>query len=259
MNYGFGYVLSGGGARGMAHLGAYKALLEAGIRPGIVSGTSAGAIAGAFIANKMEPDEIFEIFNKSKVYKFLHLAFSKKGITDMQVFQQILDKYLKIKKFEELEIPLIVCATDLNNARPVYFKTGDLVSAVIASSSVPVLFNPVEIDGVCYTDGGVMNNLPVEPIENLCHQLIGVNINPVIAQNNFKSVTDIAVRCFHLAVHTEIMKKAPKFDIYIEPQKLAPYTMADISKSREIFDIGYESALAAVENWKETGKGNYKL
>jgi len=251
MNYRFGYVLSGGGARGMAHLGAYKALLESGIRPDIISGTSAGAIAGAFIANKMDPDEIFEIFNKTKVYKFLHLAFSKKGITDMLVFQQILDKYLKIRNFEELEIPLVVCATDLNNARPVYFRSGDIIRAVIASSSVPVIFNPVEIDGVSYTDGGVMNNLPVEPIENDCNRIIGVNINPVIPQDNFKSVTDIAVRCFHLAVHTEIMKKAPKFDIYIEPQQLARYNMAEISKSREIFDIGYEAALAAVENWKE--------
>lgn len=240
--YKTGYVLSGGGARGIAHIGAYKALIESGFKPDIISGTSAGAIAGAFIVNKFEPDEIFQIFSKANIFNFVHLAFSKKGFSEMSGLEKILDKYLKFKRLEDLEMPLIVCATDLNHARPKYFDHGNLIQAVIASASVPVFFNPVEIDGIFYTDGGVMNNLPLEPIEEICESLVGVNISPVIPQNEFNSMNDIAVRCFHLAVLTEIKKKTGKFDIYIVPEKLAGFNMTDIRKSMEIFNIGYEAA-----------------
>lgn len=240
--YDTGYVLSGGGARGIAHIGAYKALLESGIKPDVISGSSAGAIAGAFIANKFEPDEIVRIFSQTNIFHFVHLAFSKKGFSEMSGLAKILDKYLKIKKLEDLDIPLYVCATDLNNARAVYFNSGDLIKTVIASSSVPVFFNPAEIDGISYTDGGVMNNLPLEPIEGLCRNLIGININPVVNQEVFTNMNEIAVRCFHLAIHTEITKKTGKFDIYIVPEKLAGFNMIDIKKSQEIYNIGYEAA-----------------
>ena len=144
--YKTGLVLSGGGARGFAHLGVLQALNEAGIYPDIISGTSAGALAGVLYCDGHSPKKILKIMTRNSKLDYMRPVLPRNGILEISGINKLLEANLNAKKFEDLKMPLIVCATDLNNGRPVYFSKGDLISSVIASSSIPVMFKPVIIN-----------------------------------------------------------------------------------------------------------------
>ena len=238
-----GIVLSGGAIRGFAHAGALKALHEHGIYPEVVSGASAGSIVGALYADGYSPDEIYEIFVNKSLYKFLEFIVPNKGLVRMTGLYKTLIGSLRSKTFEELKLPLYVAVTDLNQAKCVYFSKGELAKYIIASSTIPILFQPMMIDGVTYVDGGVLNNLPLEPIENDCELLIGINVNPVLYQKNFASMMKVADRAVHMIIKQLIEPKIPKLDIYIEPAELHRFGLLDMARGREMFRIGYEETV----------------
>ena len=157
--YRLGLVLSGGGARGFAHIGVVQAMYEAGLRPDIISGTSAGSIVGAMIAAGHTPEECLNFFLGKKILHFARPTMSKKGIMIMNGMEERLAEFLHVKTFEELKIPLVITASDINGAVPVHFEKGELLPCIIASCSIPVVFTPREIDHVDYVDGGVFMNL----------------------------------------------------------------------------------------------------
>ncbi|MGQ9620869.1 MAG: patatin-like phospholipase family protein [Bacteroidales bacterium] len=239
--YSTGLVLSGGGVRGFAHVGIIKALNEAGIFPDVLSGTSAGAIVGALYADGYTPDEIMKIMRSHHWLNYMRPSVSKTGLLSISGIQKILKENLRAKTFNELKIKIFITATDFNNGKVVYFSEGDLIKTVIASSSIPVLFKPVIIDGITYFDGGVLDNLPVYPLENKCRVIIGSYVNPTGPEKKFKSLIQIAERTFLLNLSREVLTKATKFDLLIAPSELKDYPVLDPEKSEEIFRIGYES------------------
>jgi len=245
--YKTGLVLSGGGARGFAHLGAIKALNENGIYPDIVAGTSAGSIVGAFYCDGFQPEEIFSFFIEKGIYKYIEFIIPNRGLLKINGLVNLIENNLNSKYFDDLKIPFYATATDLNNARPVYFSSGELVPAIIASSSIPVIFQPFEINGVTYVDGGLTDNLPVEPLKNICEKIIGINVNPIGYQKNFNKLIDIAERTFHIAFNAGIFDKISSLDLYIQPEKLKNMGIFDVSKSPEIFNAGYQAALNALK------------
>ena len=196
--YRIGVVLSGGGARGFAHLGVMQALNDAGIFPDIISGTSAGALVGVLYADGYTPEEILQIMNSSSMLHYVRPTIPREGLLQISGIEGILKDYLKASRFEELAIPLYVTATDLNNGQATYFSKGELIKPVIASASIPVLFKPVIIDDIYYVDGGVMDNLPVSPIENKCSFIIGSSVNPTGYEKTVTSMVQIAERSFRL-------------------------------------------------------------
>jgi NTE family protein len=236
-----GLVLSGGGARGFAHLGVIQALNDAGIFPDVISGTSAGALAGVLYSDGNTPKEIHKIMNSGSRLDFMRPALPREGLLQIGGVIKILKSCLHAKTFEELKIPLFVTATDLNNGKAVYFSKGDLLDAVIASASIPVLFRPVIINGICYVDGGVLDNLPVRPIENKCKILIGSFVNPVGYVEKISGLINIAERTFMLSMSKEIAEKAKKFDLFIAPPELRNYKILDPEKADELFSIGYKA------------------
>jgi len=241
--YNTGLVLSGGGTRGFAHLGVLKALEEHNIKPDIIAGVSAGSIAGAFYADGKSPGEALELLANHKLLDYLELTIPKKtGLVGMKGFEKTLKEHLNAKTFEELKIPLIVFAVNMNTAEYVRFDKGDLITAVKASSSIPVVFPPVEIDGHQYLDGGIINNFPIEPLEDICKTIIGVNVNPIGPIEDLGNLRTIAERTFHLTLRSQAFSKEDRCDIYIEPEGLEKYSLLDVSKAREIYDIGYNKA-----------------
>ena len=238
--YKVGLVLSGGGAKGFAHVGALQALNEAGIFPDIISGVSAGAIAGALYADRHSPEEIMLLFSETKIYKYVEFILPKRGLLKMTGLTKIISQNLRAKTFEELSIPLYVAATDLNNGKSVFFNKGELIKPVLASATVPVLFSPVKIDSTIFVDGGVLNNFPIDPIEKKCNYLIGIHVNPFGYLEEFNSMVSVAERSFHLSFSTHLGKKVEKCDIFIEPAELKKYRLLDISKIKEIYKIGYK-------------------
>jgi NTE family protein len=238
--YKTGLVLSGGGARGFAHLGVLQALNEAKIFPEIVAGTSAGALAGALYCDGHSPDEIMKIMKRHSRLDYVKPALPRDGLLQISGLTKLMEANLSARKFEDLKIPLIVCATDLNNGKPVYFSKGDLITPVIASSSIPVLFRPVIINKIYYVDGGVLDNLPVKPIENKCRMLIGSFVNPVGREDTTTGLVTIAVRTFMLNQAKEVEDKGKKFDIIIAPPELAKFGILEVEKADALFEMGYK-------------------
>ncbi|MCF8235248.1 MAG: patatin-like phospholipase family protein [Bacteroidales bacterium] len=234
-----GIVLSGGAVRCIAHLGVIKALHEHDIRPSCISGVSAGAIAGAFYAEGKEPEEILDFFLNKKLMSFIGIKFNK-GLANMQKLHKALEELLNAKSFSDLEKQLFITSTNLNTAETITFHEGSLVDKIVASSSIPVLFEPVDIDGELYVDGGMMNNMPLEPLQEKCDKIIGVNVNPIGYRKYFKNLRSIAERTFHLTVMANFLNKVDEFDVYIEPSKLEKFGLFDLSQGKDIFDAGYE-------------------
>lgn len=238
--YKTGLVLSGGGARGFAHLGLIQALNDAGIFPDIISGTSAGAIVGVLYADGYTPGEILKLMNSGSRLDFMRPAMPREGLLQISGISKILKTNLRAKTFSELKIPLFVAATDINNGKPVYFSEGELIDPVIASASIPVIFQPVKINDISYVDGGVLDNLPVFPIENDCKVIIGSFVNPVGYAEKISGLINIAERTFMLSMSKEILEKAKKFDFFVAPMELSNYKILDPEKASELFAIGYK-------------------
>lgn len=246
--YKIGLVLSGGGARGFAHLGLMQALNEAGIFPDVISGTSAGALAGVLYADGYSPVEIMKIMNSSSRLHYIRPTMPKEGLLQISGVVRILRDNIKAKTFEELKLPLFVCATDLNNGKAVYFSEGELLNPVIASASIPVLFKPVIINNCQYVDGGVLDNLPIKPIENICRFIIGSFVNPTGYEENINTLIGIAERTFLLSMSKEVLEKSKKFNLFFAPLELRNYKILDPEQSAEVFRVGYETTKEKLKN-----------
>jgi len=141
-----------------------------------------------------------------------------------------------------LKIPLRITATDIHSGKALVFSKGDLIPIIVASSSIPVMFVPSVIDGLTLVDGGVVDNLPIDPIRNQCDFIIGVHVNPIGEIPMIEGIIDMAERTFNLSVAAQIEKKIADFDIFIEPNELKNYGLTDVKKAREIYNIGYKEA-----------------
>ncbi|MEM9897082.1 MAG: patatin-like phospholipase family protein [Bacteroidota bacterium] len=238
--YKLGLALGGGGARGYAHLGAVQALYEKGIFPDCISGVSAGAIVGSYIAAKHAPEDAFE---KMKSYKFFDLAslsIPRQGLFSLKNVQNTIERGIGIKRLEDLPTPLVIAASDMLDGKVKYFKKGDLSKLVQASSSIPVLFSPVKIGNKLYSDGGVFDNLPIKPLSKTCEKIIAINISPVSKVKELKNIAHVATRMFQLSISSRDAGKRTKCDVFIEPKELSAFEVFDTKYSEKIYKIGYE-------------------
>lgn len=234
-----GLVLSGGGARGIAHLGVIKALLEQGVTISRISGTSAGAIAGALFAQGYSPDEILKLVETAGFFRHVRPAWNRMGLLRIDPATSFYKKFLPHDSFEGLQIPLHVMAVDLNGGELVEFNSGELIRPVLASCCLPGIFEPLLINKRQYIDGGILNNMPVEAIENKVDLLIGSHCNPVQWQKPVSSIRDVVERSLVLAVQSKTKDRFAKCHILVEPPELSRYDVFDVRKARELFRIGY--------------------
>lgn len=234
-----GLVLSGGGARGIAHIGILKALDEMKITFDFISGTSAGSIIGALYAAGHKPDHIFELVKNLSIFKSVRPAFAWTGLLTLDGLKELLLKNIPENKFESLKIPLTVAATDLRNGRLHYFTSGELSTAIVASSSIPAIFNPVQLNGNLYVDGGLLDNLPVRPIRQQCDFIVGCHCNHVSPDFDVTNLKLVVERSLLIAIqaNTEISRNL--CDLFIEPPRMDRFSSLDLSKAQEIFEFGY--------------------
>jgi NTE family protein len=239
-----GYALSGGGAKGFAHLGAIKALEERNLKPDIIAGTSAGALAGVFYADGYSPDEVVDMFKDTKFKQFVEFTLPTSGLFRPTGLHSFIKKNLRAKTFEQLQIPFIAVATDWEKGTFVEFSKGNnLVDAVVASCCVPLIFSPVEIDGRYYVDGGVLKNLPASVIKDKCNVLFGVNVimvQPPEEKNNLKY---FAERTFTMMATSNTLADKKLCNVLIETDGLDKYWMFDLSHTDEIVETGYQETM----------------
>jgi NTE family protein len=200
-----GLALSGGGARGFAHLGVLKALEEANIKVDMLSGASAGSMAAAFYSYGYKPEEILKIFESTSLLKLVWPAFSFTGLLSIQKTESVYKNFLEEDTFEDAKIPLYISTTNLNEGKAEMFSSGSLRQAIMASCCIPFIFDPIKIGTDYYVDGGILNNLPTEVLkEKGCDFIIGVNVAPVIKEPNLSGPKRMIERVSVLALSANV-------------------------------------------------------
>lgn len=243
-----GVVLSGGGALGYAHIGALQALTEQGIKIDCVAGTSMGALIGVMYAGGYAPQEIHDIILKERYNdrkRIMSPIRSKRrlGFASHQYLRRTLHDYLP-DSFDSLPIKYYTCVTDLTASEERIISSGDhLVDYVLASSSIPGVFEAIEIDGHYYVDGGVLNNLPAQEIHKHCDILIGVDVHPDKAHPPvIENILDVATTTLHTLMQGNAVEGRELCDYLIEPRANEQYKAFDFNHYEDIYRIGYEAA-----------------
>lgn len=249
--YDIGIALSGGGARGFAHAGALKALEEAGYRPDVIAGVSAGSVAGVLYAAGVAPDEILRLFTKLKFTDLCTLSLrGGEGIFSLEKFKKFIEVNTGVDLIEQLKIPTFIGATDIDRGEPAEFHSGPIGDRVAASCSIPIVFNPVNIDGTHYVDGGVLRNLPAWIIRNRCRKLIGINCSPLTGFSYKKSIFDIAMRTYNLMAKSNQYYDMELCDHVIITPELSGYQVFNLKDINKVFLSGYAAAHRAIKDWE---------
>ena len=248
--YKTGLVLSGGGTRGFAHLGMIAALYEKGIKPDVLSGVSAGAIVGAFIAAGKSPEEILKIFTRGWFFQYTKVHFPVDGLLKLDGLKEIIEKEIEADRIEHLETPFFICVANLNKGAVEYRQNGLLGETILASSSIPMLFAPVVLGQDSYVDGGLMDNIPIAPIKGDCEELIVSNISPINPKSKMKNLIQIATRTFYMSVNVKAEEAKRNATYYIEPDGIDAYEMFLRKHADELFELGYKSTLKIIDTKK---------
>jgi len=243
-----GIALSGGGIRGVAHLGILQALTEKGIRFSRMSGTSAGAIAAAFFSYGYSPKETLSIINEAHLFKQLRPSFGATGLVSILRVEAVLREFFPENSFSRLKIPITVTAVDLGEGKIVYFNEGDLCTCLLASCCLPGIFRPIIIHDHMYVDGGVLNNFPVEPLIGECDLIIGSSCNHLSAVTEIGSFMQMFDRAAMLAINSNTERHKAMCDAVIEPHGLGNYSIFDTKFAEEIYWLGYEEGLKALNS-----------
>ncbi|TVR82634.1 MAG: patatin [Saprospirales bacterium] len=247
-----GLALSGGGSRAAAHLGAIKAFNEAEIKFDWLAGTSAGAMVAVLAANKVDPELILKEIKSLSLFHLVNFSYSLSGLSSLKKIEKLLTKLLDCENFEDLKIPVKVIASSLNTGRIKVFESGEIIPSVIASSSIPIVFPPVKINSDFLIDGGLLMNLPVEPLCEECDFVVGFSITPVLEQSDqeYDRLTNIGFRTFELSVLANVKASKEQCDLFIEPGELSSFGIFSFNKMDEMFEIGYSEARKHIEEIK---------
>ncbi|MBN1613667.1 MAG: patatin-like phospholipase family protein [Deltaproteobacteria bacterium] len=268
-----GLALGGGGVRGLAHILVLEALDELGIRPGVISGTSMGAIIGALYASGISGREIRErivrhlilkddtwrdiIAKKNDLLKLVtafSAEFPRGGFINPQGFFEYLFSEIRKRTFEELEIPLLVIAADYWTAEEIVFEADDLLPALQASMAVPGVFVPVSLGNRVLVDGGVVNQVPYDHLLERADFTIAVDVsrsrNP--GKQDIPRPLEAVLGAFNIMQASALAErmKHRKPDIYVQPE-IQGIRMLDFGKIEDVF----LQAAPAIDLLREQLKG----
>ncbi|MDE7473709.1 MAG: patatin-like phospholipase family protein [Muribaculaceae bacterium] len=251
--YRLGVALSGGGARGFAHAGALKALEEAGLKPDVIAGVSAGSVISVLYAAGMKPDDMLKIFDGQK-FSSLASINGRGSLFEIGRFSRFILKNIKpYTRLEELPMPTYIGVTDFDAGVPAEFSHGEIAKVMTASCSIPIVFKPISIDGTRYVDGGVLHNLPAWVLRDKCDYLIGINCSPLLtADTDSNSMMDIAMRTFQLMSKANQAEDMAMCDLAVELRDIAYYNIFNLKDIRKVFISGYASTRHALKQLDRT-------
>lgn len=238
-------VLSGGGARGWAHIGLLKALDEAGIQIDAISGVSAGAIVGTLYAGGKSPDEILSIVKKADMFKIVRkglFPFMPGAFSNLGYLEQQLKTYLPDDSFESLGKKVFVTAVNLNSGKAEIFSSGELHKPILASCAIPLVFAPVRIGNFLYSDGGVLNNMPVEPLLDKGYRIIGSNVVSPGLNMHINGIISVGMRSFELIAYKGIEDKVRACDVCFTYEGLEKFNVFKFTSADQIVELGYREA-----------------
>lgn len=247
-------VLGGGGAKGIAHIGVLEALDQANIPIDLIIGCSVGALIGALYADGHQPSHILEraidIAPRRPGYKVFGLPSPISGVTGRGFFKvqnmgKILEKEITSRTFEELKTPLKVVVTDIHQGALVTLDKGALVPSVCASAAMPIVFQPVNIDGKEYVDGGLLVELPLEVVPQVKGRLlIGSNIKGWLDIKEKGEIKNVGLRSYYIMRNYFDQEKEEKADVIIRPDLSGVMNLVFSNEDviREVHKRGKEEA-----------------
>lgn len=245
--YRIGATFGGGGAKAAAHCGALQALKEYGIKPEIVSGTSAGALVAIYYSSGFSPKEMVDLFLGMHFFKdIVTPSIPRGGVFDSQPLIDHLRQTFPYSHLEELPIPTYIIASDMEHGAAKIFSSGEIALRAAASCSIPVIFKPVVIDGVHYIDGGAFMNLPVSVIRSRCDTVFAFNLNHIYKEKYRDNLVSVAYRSFSMMFVSNTVADARNADIYVDLDTKG-CNAYDMSKLEKLFYRGYDSTIKVLE------------
>ena len=278
-----GLVLSGGGAKGLAHIGTLKVIDSLGVKVDYIAGTSMGAIIGALYASGYSGKQLDSIFmntdfddviidnlpraskgfferNNDEKYT-VKLPFDdfklklpsalSRGQNAYNLLLKLLLHVNKIKKFNKLPIPFFCIATNVETGKQVMLENGNLTQSIMASSALPTLFQPVTIGNQIFIDGGVVNNYPIDELRAKGMDIIiGVDVqDELMDRDELTSAPDVLLQINNFRTIKDMEVKSKKTDIYIKPN-IKDYNVVSFDAAKQIVDIGKVAGLEKQEALK---------
>ncbi len=245
-----GLALGGGATRGFAHLGLLKYIDELGLKVSFLSGTSAGALVAVLYACGLSARQIEEKFGNYDWGKLLKPSFSLKGFSNNERISSIIPK--GFQRFSDLHIPLTVVCADVLSGKKVLLNSGELGSAIAATTAVPGIYTPVEREGQILIDGMTVSNVPIAEVRAAgANLVIAGNVIPLQGPKESLSGVHIYLRSQDILQNSQLEYKKAQADIFIQ---LVPRYMPIIqmyhSMNEELIDMGYQEAKKALHNHK---------
>jgi NTE family protein len=243
-----GLALGGGAARGFAHVGVIQVLEEAGIRPALVVGTSAGSLVAALYASGLSASQLQQVAETMEEAAFTDwsLPLFGRGMLRGEALARYVNAQVGNKLIEGMALPLGIVATDLNSGRGVLFRSGDTGTAVRASSAVPALFQPVRFSGHEYVDGGLVSPVPVRYARQMGAQLvIAVDISSAPEGNPAGDTLQILLQTFAIMSKSINSFELREADVVVRPA-LGGFGSADFGARRKAIEAGRTAMRAAL-------------
>lgn len=240
-----GLALGGGAARGFAHIGVIKALEAQGIVPDIVVGTSAGSVVGALYASGMSGFDLQMLALNMDEDMVADWTLPDRGVLKGEALQDFINHNVKNLPIQKMPRSLGVVATDLQSGDHVLFRLGNAGIAVRASSAVPGVFQPVEINGRDYVDGGLTSPVPAQSARAMgADFVIAVDISNVVRRDKLTTTLDVLLQTFTIMGHTLSRHELEGADVVIRPQTTAVSSTS--FEARHLAILEGEKAAAAV-------------
>ncbi len=245
---GLGICLSGGGALGFAHIGVLQALEDHEIYPQHIVGSSMGAIVGTFYAAGYSPAEMLQLIKDDKLYKItklmtFHPTFLKSGLSDHHLLRQLVKELIPHNSFEQLKRKLNLCVVNLNRAEWEIVNTGDeLDKWLAASASIPGIFEAIKHNDSYYVDGGLLNNMPAQGIEDNCQTIIGVDVIPHIPPLHLNKTIDTLASSVRAMQHQNSREGRDLCRFLIEPRAIEKHHEFSFDAYNDIYLYGYRAA-----------------
>jgi len=176
---------------------------------------------------------------KKGLFSYTNITIPKTGLLKLDGLEHELENDISVQSLEELKTPLFAAVVNLNQGKVEYLNKGPVDKVILASSSIPVLFDPVEMNGQLYVDGGLFDNVPAEPLQNICEKIIAVDISPVQPIEKLDSLVQIATRTLQLSMNATTKGLKDKCDLILAPEKCSEYEILKASHADDLFEVGY--------------------
>lgn len=244
-----GLALGGGAVLGAAHVGVLKALHEHEVKIDCITGTSIGALVGAFYAFGKSIDEIEAIAGELSWLDVTSFTLTKYGLLSNKSLGKLINDHLGDCRMESANIPFAVVATDIATGEKVVINEGPVAEAVMASTCLPGIFKPVRWGERFLVDGGIVENVPVITLRDLgATRTIAVDLNAKQGSSSPKNILEVINNSFHFLIKSTTRMQVRDCDLLIEPD-LSKFNMVDTRKTKKLIEQGYVDGRAAFGEW----------